>query len=263
MSGASLLNIINILQLLIAGGCALTGIKFLFTGLFRRYPTLFAYLFFHAIYSAAIVLWFGNPSSNGYLKFWVLTEPLIWIFYVVMVLELYSLVLERFRGLSTLGRWFLYAGVAVSILISGLALLPHIEMGRAQRSVIMGYYLAIERGVDFSLLIFLIFLLIWLTRYPVPLSRNVVVHSIVYSAVFLSNTLGYFTRVIFGTDLSLAASTFMLGVFATCIFIWLFFMTSKGEEVQVSIPHFGPEHEERILNQLDALNATLLKVSRR
>ena len=152
--------------------------------------------------------------------------------------------------------------MSLSVLISGLALLPQIQSGRAQRSAILLYYYAIERGVDFSLLIFLLFILFWLTRYPVPLSRNVLVHSVVYSTLFLSNTLGLLTRVFFGFQLSRSVSTFMMGVFAACTLVWLVFLNPKGEEVRLSVPRFGPEQEQRILSQLEALNSTLLKVSR-
>lgn len=126
----------------------------------------------------------------------------------------------------------------------------------------LSYYYAIERGIDFSLLLFLLLILLWLTQYPVPLSRNVVVHSFAYSILFLSNTAGLLARVILGFHVSPYVSTFFLGIGAACILIWLVFLTPKGEQVRVSFPSLGPEHEKRILDQLEALNKTLLKVSR-
>lgn len=250
------------LEWIALAGCGLTGAKLLYSGLFRRYRALAAYLLFRFFYTGALLFFFANPRSPGYMKFWIITEPIIWLFYVLIVIELYSLVLERHRGLYTLGRWFLYAGLALSVLISGLALLPQLSGGTAQASHVLSYYYAIERGVDFSLLIFLLFILLWLTRYPVPLSRNVVVHSVVYSILFLSNTAAFFVRVVFGLDLSRSVSAFLLGIGAACILIWLICLTPKGEEVRVSVPSFGPEQEQRILGQLEALNKTLLKVSR-
>lgn len=254
--------IVRFLELVILGGCLLTSVKLVYSGLFRRYRALFAYLVFRFFYTSALVFVFTSPRSGGYQWFWILTEPVIWLFYVLVVIELYSLVLERHRGLYTLGRWVLYGGLSLSVLISGLTLVPQLSGGAAQSSRLMPYYLAIERGVDFSLLIFLLLILLWLTRYPVPLSRNVLVHSLAYSILFLSNTAGLLARVIFGFDLSGSVSTFFLAIGAACILIWLVFLTPAGEEVRVSLPIFGPEHEERILNQLEALNKTLLKVSR-
>ncbi len=240
----------------------MASIKLLGCGLYRRYRAFFAYLAFRFFYTAALLFVFKDPRSVAYGWFWILTEPIIWLFYVLIVVELYSLILERHKGLYTLGRWVLYAGLSLSILISGLALLPQITGGLQQQSRLLPYYFAIERGVDFSLLLFLLLILLWLTRYPVPLSRNVIVHSVAYSILFLSNTSGILARVIFGYNFSRSAGTFFLGIGAICILIWLFFLTPKGEEVRISLPIFGPEHEERILNQLDALNKTLLRVSK-
>src|SRR5581483_500205 len=253
---------VRVLTLVILAGCGLTSVKLVYTGLYLRYRALFAYLIFRFLYTGALFFVFTNSATAGYQRFWILTEPVIWLFYVLMVIELYSLVLERHRGLYTLGRWVLYAGLSVSVLISGLALLPQLSGGTAQRSLLLPYYYAIERGVDFSLFLFLILILLWLTRYPVPLSRNVLVHSMAFSILFLSNTAGVLAQTILGKNMLPYLSRFVLGIGAACILIWLFFLTPKGEEVRLSLPIFGPEHEKRILNQLEALNSTLLKVSR-
>jgi|SRR5579859_958516 len=255
-------SIVQILEFVILGGCVLTSVKLLLSGLFRRYKALFAYLVFRSLYTCALLFIYTDTRSAAYQRFWLATEPAIWIFYALVVIELYSLVLERYRGLYTLGRWVLYGGLAVSLLISGLALLPELSGGAPQSSRLIPFYIAIERGVDFSLLIFLLVILLWLTQYPVPLSRNVLVHSLAYTILFLSNTAGLLVRVILGFNLSGPVNTFFLGIGAVCILMWLIFLTPNGEEVRVSLPSFGPEHEKRILNQLEALNKTLLKVSR-
>jgi len=254
--------IIRLLEFLILSACLLASIKLTYNGLYHRYKALFAYLVFRFFYTCALLFVFRNTRSFSYLWFFLLTEPAIWIFYVLVVIELYSLVLERHRGLYTLGRWVLYGGLSLSLLISGLALLPELSGGKQQQSRVLPYYVAIERGVDFSLLIFLLLILLWLTRYPVPLSRNVLVHSVAYTFLFLSNTAGLLVRVIFGFTLTGPVNTLFLGIGAVCILMWLIFLTPKGEDVRVNLPSLGPEHEKRILSHLDALNKTLLKVSR-
>ena len=49
---------------------------------------------------------------------------------------------------------------------------------------------------------------------------------------------------------------------AVCLLGWFLLLTRKGEEVQTRFPAMGPETERRVLERLDALNATLLRVSR-
>src|SRR5690242_2847334 len=209
--------ILRFLEFLILGACLFTSVKLVANGLYKRYRALFAYLVFRFFYTGALLFAFKDVRSSQYLWFFALTEPAIWLFYVLVVIELYSLVLERHRGLYTLGRWVLYGGLSVSLLISGLALLPELSGGTPQSSRLISYYLAIERGVDFSLLIFLLLILLWLTQYPVPLSRNVLVHSLAYTILFLSNTAGLLTRVILGYDLNRPVTTFLLGIGAVCI----------------------------------------------
>lgn len=259
--GAALVT--TILESVVLIACGLTVGKLWVTDLHRRYRALFSYLVFRFFYTAALLFAFKSSVSQGYFRFFIFTEPIIWLFYVLIVIELYTLVLEKHRGLYTLGRWALYVGLSLSVLISGLTLLPKLEGGESQTAPLLSYYYAIERGVDFSLLIFLVLILLWLTRYPVPLSRNVIVHSLVYFILFLSSTIGLLARVIFGLELNNALNSFFMGVGAACILIWLFFLTPKGEQVRVSVAVLGPEHEQRILDQLDALNKTLLKASRR
>jgi hypothetical protein len=254
--------LINGLELLTMALCALTSFKLWRTGLYRRYVALFGYLVLRFVFYLLVLFWFNDLSSANYQKFYVINVPLGWIFSILIVRELYTLVLEKFKGLATLGRWFQYAGLMISLLISGLALLPQMRSGTAQRSVLLGYFYAIERGVDCALLIFLLLLLVWLSRYPVPLSRNLLIHSMVYSTLFLSGSVGLFARVFFGFQLSRPVSTIMLGVFAGCVLTWLLCLSERGEEVRLSVPHFGPEEEKRILNQLEALNSTLLRISR-
>jgi hypothetical protein len=259
MSSAGLIKALELLNMAL---CALASFKLWRTGLYRRYLALAGFLALNCLTYLLILFWFTDLRSAGYQKFYLIEQPLSWILSLLVVRELYTLVLERFKGLATLGRWFQYVGLTIALIISGLLLLPQMRSGTVQHSVVLGYYFAIERGVDCALLVFLLLLLVWLSRYPVPLSRNLLIHSLVYSTLFLSGSVGLFARAFFGFDLSRSVSTFLLGVLAACVFTWLVCLTEQGEEVRLSVPHFGPEEEKRILNQLEALNSTLLRISR-
>jgi hypothetical protein len=259
MSSAAL---IKGLELVIMSLCALTSFKLWRTGLYRRYLALSGYLLLNFLIYLFILFWFTDLRSAEYLRFYVYSQPLVWLFSILVVRELYTLVLEKFKGLATLGRWFQYAGLAISLLVSGLSLLPRMRSGTLQKSTSLTYFYPIERGVDCALLVFLLLLLLWLSRYPVPLSRNLLIHSLVYSTLFLSESVGLFARAFFGFELSRPVSTFLVAVLAGCLLTWLICLSERGEEVRLSVPRFGPEEEKRILNQLEALNSTLLRISR-
>jgi hypothetical protein len=256
MSGAS---ITNILQYSVAVFSGLAGLKLWRKGLHRRYPALLAFLLINPILS----LGFFASSGPAYVTYWKILQPFTWLFSVWVVLELYTVILEEHKGLATFGRWIQYAGFALSTLVSVLALLPRIQDGSSGADRVVVYYYAIERGVDCGMLVFLLVLLVWLTQYPVPLSRNVVIHSFAYTALFLSNGVGLFGQAFFGFELSRPVTLALTGVFGLCILTWLIFLNAEGEEARLTVVHFTPEQEERVLRQLETVNQALLRLSRR
>jgi hypothetical protein len=261
MSGAALMLALQWVSLL---GSLLTAGKLYKSGLHRRYRVFFAYFLFR-VPNATIPL-FLDVKSHAYFYIWILSEPLIWMFYVWVVLELCRLMLERHPGLYTLGKWAMFAGMGISVTIAVLSILPKFKAAPAQVSIslstsIVWYVYAADRGVTFCMVIFLLLMLLLLSRYPVALSRNVVVHASLYTLFFLSNALSTLLATLFGLDSFAAVDAASMGVSALCVWAWFFFLTPQGEEARVNIPHFAPENEERILYQLDLLNSTLLRVA--
>jgi hypothetical protein len=162
----------------------------------------------------------------------------------------------------------MWMGMVISVTLSVLSAFAKFQAAPIQRSrslnkSILGYFYAADRGVTFCMAIFLVLMLLLLSRYPVPLSRNIVLHTTLYTLFFLSNTLSILLSSVFGLHLFTAIDSGLLGVSTLCILAWLIFLTPQGEEVRVNVPHFAPENERRVLFQLDALNSTLLRVSRK
>jgi hypothetical protein len=242
-------------------GAALTALNLVQSGLFRRYRFFFVYLV--SLIPYGLCFFVLDVNSGLYQKFWAVTEPLFWLLYVLVVFELCGLILEKYKGLYTLGRWAMYLASAVSVTVSVLSLLPRITPAMPQRTRIMGYLYATERGVDFSLAIFILLILLFLSRYPVPLSRNVAVHAAVCSIFFLGDTLGLVLHGIFGLRYQNELNVFLMAKSSACMVAWLLLLNAKGEKVRLHTLHFGRKDEERILLQLDSLNDTLLKASHR
>ena len=242
-------------------GAGLTGLKLFRSGLYRRYRFFFVYLVSLVPYGICLLVL--DVHSGLYQEFWTVTTPLFWLLYLLVVFELCGLILEKHKGLYTLGRWAMYFGISVAVTLSLLSLLPRITPATPQRSRIMGYILATERGVDFSLAIFILLILLFLSRYPVPLSRNVVVHSVVFSLFFLSNTLGLLLYSVFGLHVNDQINLLLMGTSSASVVAWLVLLNAKGEKVRLSTLQFGRGDEARILLQLDSLNDTLLRASRK
>lgn len=239
------------------GAAALAG-KLFATGLWRRYPIFFWYFVFRVPNTAWSL--FLNNSSNLYEHIWLLTEPIAWIFHVLVVFELYRLVLEDHKGIYTLGRWAMYAALAIAIPVSVLSVIPHFTVHTPDNTKLMGIEFGTERGIDFSLALFLLLILSFLSRYPINLSRNVVVHSALYTLLFFSEAFGIFLRT-FKIAEKPTVNVILVALPCACIIAWLTLLSSRGEEVQANFPHISPQREKNALLQLASLNATLLKVA--
>ena len=245
------------LLVLSALGCALTVVRLCASGLSTRYRIFTLYF----VFTAMDQVWptFFLPNSVAYFYLWIVTEPVSRVFCVFGVLELYRLMLERYRGLYSLGRWVMYGASLISVAVSILMLLPRITPAMAQKSVYLGYAYAFNRGVDFSLTIFILLILVFISQYPVSLSRNMVVHASLYSIYFLSSgTYSLVRRAIGGGSANVLNLVFS-GIVAACTLAWFVLLTPKGEEAKAARIHFSPDYEARVLGKLEALNQIMLK----
>lgn len=248
--------LVTILEVVCFLGSGLVALKLYKHDLHRRYPALFVYFLFRAfsgIWTLAL-----DVKSTWYFYWWMASAPMYWILYALVVLEIYRLALEPYKGLYSVGRWAMYVNITVSIGISALSLLPRIKPAMPQRSKLMGYVVAADRGVDFGIVLFILLMIVFLTRYPVPLSRNILTNLAVFSLYFLSTTLAMFLHTLFGLQLSSEISAGLLGASAVCVVIWLVLLGKAGEGIQVSVPMLSTVHEQRILRQLESLNKALL-----
>jgi hypothetical protein len=256
MSGRALVLVLQALALI---GSALTAAKLYRSGLYTHYRVFFAYFLFripNGIWSLAL-----SSSSNAYFYFWIVTEPLSWIFELLVLRELIGLVLKRHKGLSTLGRWAMYFGIAVSVLLSVLSMAVNLKPNTPMQAVY--YVTAADRGANLCLAIFLILMVFLISRYPVSLGRNTILHAILFTTFFLGNSLTSLLKTVLGIRLYTSVDTGLMALVAACTFGWFFFLSPKGEEVPAQAQYLSSEREERILYHLDSLNAALLKVSRK
>jgi len=248
----------SVLQGILVVGCLLTAGKLFLSGLYRRYPIFFLYILFRI----PISIWplFVDNRSNLYFNVWRVATVIVLIFYVLVVAELYQLVLAKYRGLQTVGRWAMYGSLVISIAISVLSLLPRMAtMSARNRNFFM--VLFAERAVDTTLALFIILILAFLSRYPIELSRNVRLHAMIYAAYFLSNNISLLMRGLFGIEVADRLNLVIAAINTCTVYAWLLFLSPAGEEVRSRQADKGREQEQRLLKQLEAINATMLRVS--
>jgi hypothetical protein len=230
-------------------------------GLYRVYRFFFASLAVALLRSIALLPF--TPRGLHYYRIWASTEPILWLSYVMVVFELYSLVLKRYQGIYSVGRMFFFTAVAVSTIISALTVLPT-TTGALAAHPLLHYYALIERAVVTSLAIFLLLLLTLVTWFPVPLSRNLLIHCSVYSAYFFAGNVITMIWHIYGAEAAYWTNMARFAVAMACYFCWAFFLSPSGEQRTAAL-HLGrsPMEEKRLLGQLEGLNATLLRTARK
>jgi hypothetical protein len=244
---------------IIANACTAWRLRQL--GLHTVYRFFFVYLIFAATRSVTLFLLPFSLGSSTYAIVYLVTAPVLWIFYVLVVLELYSLVLRNYAGIQSLGKWTLYGALFFSIAISVLTLIP--SWGN-ERSRLLFWCTTVERGVVFSLVIFLLLILLFLSSYPVALNRNVLVHSIVYTVYFLGISTIELIHNMVGHEVVHQLNNVVLVMTMGCYLAWIFLLTRAGESGVAMLRHnWAPADEQRLVDQLNSINATLLRVARK
>jgi hypothetical protein len=268
---------VSVLQYLVwftLAGYGILYLKLRRTGLHRTYRAFSGYLLFTLLQGVllAVVPWAaslmrGRPNrpfaTNAYAYTWFATAPVMWVLYVLVVLELFSLILQKFKGIASLGRWVMLGGLATAVVLSTLTL--SVDLSNAgEKFRILRVFLVVDRGVASSLVIFLLILAGFLTWYPVPLNRNVVLHCIVYAGYFLSVSLGMLLRNLNGSAVSLPVNIVLSSVTLACLLAWIGFLDRAGESVKVRVrPDWAPGDEEDLVAHLAAINSSLLRTARR
>ena len=227
--------------------------------LYRVYRFFFVYVSFAAIRSLTLFLLPSGVRSNAYALIYFVTAPILWLFYVMVVLELYSLVLRNYTGIHSLGRWTLYGALVFSVTVSILTLIPS---AGSESSRLLFWCLPVERGVVFSLVIFQLLILLFLSIYPVALCRNILVHSVVYTVFFLCLSMMILIRTVVGRDVMHLLNTVVLVMNLACYAAWIFLLTRDGENRITTLRrNWTPTDEQRLIDQLNSINATLLRAA--
>jgi hypothetical protein len=251
-------NSLWILNLL---GSALVIWRLYFVGLQKTYRFFFAYMVLSLVRS--VILYQFNPLKETYYQIWVFTQPLLWLLFVLVVSELYSLVLRQYPGIYSVSRWFFFGAVTLSAVISAATVFITMA-GPPARHPMLYYSALVERGVVTSLAVFLLLLLALVAGFSVPLSRNLLTHFWVYSAYFFSNNVIVLYWHSGSKNAGYAASIWRLSVALICYSCWVFLLSRTGEKRTAAL-HLGrnPLEEKRLLGQLATLNATLLRTAQK
>lgn len=230
-------------------------------GLYRNYLSFFAYLLVDL--AQAVALYPLVSFRNAYAYTYLALEAVKCFLWVLITLELASLVLRSYPGIATLSRRVVHLAVGVALAMSALTLV--LDLGREPGgSRILYYFRVFERSVACSVLLFLLLIACFLLWFPLRLPRNVVVYFSGFCLYFLSKAFLLLAANLLGPQTVRTVSAVVLGVATACQLGWLFLLSRAGEETTAVVGHcWQPEQEGRLIQQLDSINSSLLRSTRK
>jgi hypothetical protein len=235
----------------------LLSIRLFTSGLVRSYRWFTLLVFADLVF--AILFQTVQNGTNQYAEFYFAAQPIQWIIYIGVIFELYSLVLREHVGILAFGRKWLIRALGIAALFSVSTLFINLQAPEVGHPFLDSFHM-VERLVDIFLVLFLILLITVLAWFPIQLKSNIIVLCSVFGVRMLSRAGIILARNILGlTAASMLRNIPEFLTLATTIALVLFFRPS-GESSRLRIGHqWNHADEARILAQLDAINASLLR----
>ena len=252
--------------------------KLLWSGLHRRYRAFFFWVCFQVGRNAisyllsrernfSLSFWFRPQPFDAveiYFYFWFWTEPILIVSFILAVFEIYSLALQRYRGIRTISKRILTLSLVLASVISVLSILPDLQFNAAPENSWFLLTNVIRRGIYTSLLAFLILLVSFITIFPVRLNRNSVLHWGLFTIVFLAHSATILTLNFQGVDSVPLINGVTASVSALAILAWILFFTPAGETVERTVRSGLSEPEaEGLLLKLRQINDSLSESQKR
>jgi hypothetical protein len=227
-------------------------------GLRAVYPGFFSYLVAESVLGclyAGIGFQFSRTVQAAYF---LVYQPSLWVFYFLMIREIHAKCLARFPGIARAGHQVLVYGLLGSIILSVVTVQPDLQADNHEGATWVLYVTAAHRVVTGGLTLFLLLLTLILTWFPVPTSRNSVLHTALSFFFVLLTTMAHLFRNLNG---KMNTSEVNLGITALvllCLSVWAALLRPSGE-VTASLESAELEDASWILSQMEALNRALLR----
>jgi len=230
------------------------------TRLYKIYPSFFAFLTVCALLLATAIA-FGS-SALPYFYVYVVLQPVRIILSAFVVWELFRVIFRNYAGLRSLSEWVMGVAAGVALLGFILSMVGNSTAFHASRYLLA--LIRLERGVALGLVIFIVIVLYFVSRYPIRLPRNNVAHCILYSIWFMADaTILLAAAFVQGKQGERVINEALTGVEILCYLGWIFLLSKEGEyrETQVRKP-ISVETEKALIIELDSLNQMLERAGR-
>jgi hypothetical protein len=236
-------------------------VKLWLAGLIKLYKLLFCYL--ACDFLASVGGLFIPFRSAAYSHYYFSVQTLKIVVAAFMLIEIYSLALERTPALARFGR------NVVGYILLAAAAIPLVVLWANHSAVAHPYlrsFLLFEQTMDATMAIFLILISMFMAWFPVRMRRNVIVFigGFILWALSRSAAVYIVNRWFSNPQIKHAFGIVQMGVDVACLTLWLFGLRREGEARTSVVGHLWNRAEaERLTEQLDAVNHELERLRRR
>lgn len=218
------------------------------------------------------LLFFVTELSSRRLDYriiWMALRPVVWVLSLWMVYALLGAMLANLPGILRLSRRVLNWVFVLALIVALLTAKPeYAASGLAGSTDLINKVLAItfvlERAIFMAAVFVLMGVLAFILWFPVEMPRNLAVFSVGF-VVFFSAFTGLLLAHTYWPNVNLQfLNLLQVFVLAACYAYWLLLIDRAGETRRVRVGHsWQPGSQQRMIGELEAMNAALLRASRR
>lgn len=229
-------------------------------------------LFLVAEFLASLLAFLAAIYPNYFLDYrviWIISRSIIWVFTLLTVYSLLNAVLIGLPGILKFSRKVLNSAFVTAIVIGLVSIRPEYSVsGFAGYSDtidrFLGMWIVVDRVVCTIALLVLLAILAFVLWFPVDISRNLVVFTTGFLVYFAAKTGLLLTRSFWSHESLNLVSNLIMFISSGCFAYWAVFINRAGATVPVRIGHtWRPSEQERLIGQLEAMNAALLGATAR
>lgn len=197
----------------------------------------------------------GNRSATRLI--YLISQPPIWILYILMVMEVFRKVFVNYPGISVFAQRTLMVLMFCAFLFSLTSIGGDFSVGWTGQSLISRYSV-IFRTVSTAICLFMIFVLAFLVWMPVPLPVNTIRHSVLLFFYFLVTTSVYYVMNTANqrSDYLKWANLVISTITVLALASWAFLLRPPGEDPPTIGGFSGPSPGD-LLDRLESVADSL------
>ena len=224
------------------------------------YRFFFVYLAADAIETIAALIFHENRRI--YSEIYFAGQGIRMLLAVFVVLEIYRIALAGQPALARYGKTTVSYVLATAAVVAVAGFWIDQDSGPG-RDAGVRRFVTFERTMDAWMLLFLLMISAFMIWFPVRLKRNNFLYIGGFVIYFLARSLG----LLFSNIAPLLISkldNWMVATQIMCLILWTIALQPAGEKISMEVGHrWDPEAAGRLKDQLSAINAALLRMSRR